>query len=187
DRGCVDAGGVAGCLPDQSRQRVVYLDRSWIDASGEVASAPRGPDCWVNSERLRAAVDEESTPRKSTALRADVTDVHEPGGTQLTLDEEIPLVRVARLVILPVENSDAGRLPIVGRILDRPGSPNNDRVARIIEGADRHTIRVQSVGVGVHRIIPRNRVVNGGVGVVAGIGRQIAPAIPATQHGVPAE
>src|SRR5207244_1459229 len=25
DRGCVDAGGIAGCLPDQSRQRVVYL------------------------------------------------------------------------------------------------------------------------------------------------------------------
>src|SRR5207249_6956082 len=60
DRGCVDAGGVAGCLPDQSRQRVVYLDRTWIDASGEVASAPRGPDCWVNRERLTAAVYEES-------------------------------------------------------------------------------------------------------------------------------
>src|SRR6185436_17304801 len=86
DRGCVDAGGIAGCLPDKCRQRVVDLDRTWIDASGEVAGAPRGPYCRVNSERLSTAVDEESTPRKSTAHRADVTDVHEPGGTQLTLD-----------------------------------------------------------------------------------------------------
>src|SRR5206468_11108434 len=34
---------------------------------------------------------------------------------------------------------------------------------------------------------PRNRVVDGGVGVVASIGWQIVPAIPAAQHGVPGE
>src|SRR5439155_23382960 len=120
-------------------------DRTWIDAGFLVISAPRGPDCWVHSESLGTAVDEESTPRKTTALRADVTGVYEPGGTQLTLDEQVPLVRVARLVLRPVEDGHAGRLPIVGRILDRPGSPNNDRVGRVVKGSSRHTIRVQSV------------------------------------------